>query len=74
MVRPAPLSFFLSMRCDMQECDIGWEVKQLWAAIEYHEKRRTTTFSAKEAEELEQIVKDLNGRLKELERSIDERL
>ena len=58
----------------MQECDIGWEVKQLWAAIEYHEKRRTTTFSAKEAEELEQRVKDLNGRLKELERSKDERL
>ena len=58
----------------MQECDIGWEVKQLWAAIEYHEKRRTTTFSAEEAKGLEKIVKDLNNKLKGLERSIDERL
>jgi len=58
----------------MQECDIDWEVKQLWAAIEYHEKRRVATFSAEEAKGLEKIVKDLNNRLRGLERSIDERL
>ena len=41
----------------MQECDIDWEIQQLWMAIEYYENARKATFSRKEAEQFEATVK-----------------
>ena len=57
----------------MQECDIDWEIQQLWMAIEYYENARKATFSRKEADQFEKTIKKLNQQVKTLERDKDER-
>lgn len=47
---------------------IEWEVQQLWMAIDYYERARKGTFSKKEADKFEDIIKKLNVKIKKLER------
>ena len=58
----------------MNVSDNDWEIKQLRMAIDYYERSRNATDCQYEAKQLEVNIKNSNGKLKELERSIDERL